>query len=163
MLKNSRSSSHDALDQKVEVANSIDEPMTSRSIVGRTDFPDHDMLDVMIASEKTCRQACSLPKKSKCRRASRSGETRAAEFSNTDSAICQELLNLESFVSYRRNLFSKSFDGMFPGIRSPSCISENSRTQWAVDAGKSISRPKCVCKHTLSPIVKCLMRRWRLH
>ena len=29
---------------------SIDELMTSRSIVGRTDFPDYDMLDAIIAS-----------------------------------------------------------------------------------------------------------------
>ena len=32
------------------MAKSIDELMTSRSIVGRTDFPDYDMLDAMIAS-----------------------------------------------------------------------------------------------------------------
>ena len=34
----------------VEIAKSIDELMTSRSIVGRNDFPDNDMLDAMIAS-----------------------------------------------------------------------------------------------------------------
>ena len=34
----------------VEVAKSIDEFVTSRSIMERTDFPDCDMLDVMIAS-----------------------------------------------------------------------------------------------------------------
>ena len=36
--------------REVEVAKSIDELMTSRSIVGRIDFPDFDMLDAMIAS-----------------------------------------------------------------------------------------------------------------
>ena len=36
--------------KEVEIAKSIDELMTSRSIVGRTDFPDNDMLDAMIAS-----------------------------------------------------------------------------------------------------------------
>ena len=36
--------------EEVEIAKSIDEVMTSRSIVGRTDFPDYDMLDAMIAS-----------------------------------------------------------------------------------------------------------------
>ena len=36
--------------KEVEIAKSIDELMTSRSIVGRTDFPDSDMLDAMIAS-----------------------------------------------------------------------------------------------------------------
>ena len=36
--------------QKVEIAQSIDEVMTSRSIVGRTAFPNFDMLDEMIAS-----------------------------------------------------------------------------------------------------------------
>ena len=36
--------------KKVEIAKSIDELMTSRSIVGRTDFPDIDMLDAMVAS-----------------------------------------------------------------------------------------------------------------
>ena len=36
--------------KEVEIAKSIDELMTSRSIVGRTDFPDFDMIDAMIAS-----------------------------------------------------------------------------------------------------------------
>ena len=36
--------------KEVEIAKSIDELMTSRSNVGRTDFPDYDMLDAMIAS-----------------------------------------------------------------------------------------------------------------
>ena len=36
--------------KEVEVAKSIDELMTSRSIVGRDDFPDFCMLDAMIAS-----------------------------------------------------------------------------------------------------------------
>ena len=35
--------------KEVEMAKSIDELMTSRSIVGRTDFPDFKMLDAMIA------------------------------------------------------------------------------------------------------------------
>ena len=36
--------------KEVEMAKSIEELMTSRSIVGRTDFPDFDMHDAMIAS-----------------------------------------------------------------------------------------------------------------
>ena len=36
--------------KEVEIAVSIDELMTSRSIVGRNDFTDYDMLDAMIAS-----------------------------------------------------------------------------------------------------------------
>ena len=36
--------------KEIECAKSIDELMTSRSIVERTDFPDFDMLDAMIAS-----------------------------------------------------------------------------------------------------------------
>ena len=36
--------------KEVEIAKSIDELMTSRSIVGRTDFLDFDMLDAMMAS-----------------------------------------------------------------------------------------------------------------
>ena len=36
--------------KEVEIAKSIDELMTSRSIVVRTDLPDYDMLDAMIAS-----------------------------------------------------------------------------------------------------------------
>ena len=36
--------------KEVEIAKSIDEPVTSRSIVARTDFPDFDMLDAVIAS-----------------------------------------------------------------------------------------------------------------
>ena len=34
----------------VEIAKSVDELVTSRSIVGRTDFPHFVMLDAMIAS-----------------------------------------------------------------------------------------------------------------
>ena len=36
--------------KEVDIAKSIDELTTSRSIMGRTDFPDFDMLDAMIAS-----------------------------------------------------------------------------------------------------------------
>ena len=36
--------------KEVEIAKSIDELMISRSIVGRSDFPDYDMIDAMIAS-----------------------------------------------------------------------------------------------------------------
>ena len=36
--------------KEVEIAKSIDELMTSRSIVGRRDFTHYDMLDAMIAS-----------------------------------------------------------------------------------------------------------------
>ena len=55
--------------KEVEIAKSIDEIMTSRSFVGRTDFPDYDMLDAMIASalKNASRQACTLPTNSKCR------------------------------------------------------------------------------------------------
>ena len=35
--------------KEVEIAMLIDELMTSRSIVGRTDFPDFEMLDSMVA------------------------------------------------------------------------------------------------------------------
>ena len=35
--------------KEVEIAKSIGELMTSRSIAGRTDFPDYDMFDAMIA------------------------------------------------------------------------------------------------------------------
>ena len=48
-FKISSSSHHCALDQ-VEMAKSTDEIMTSRSIVGRDDFPDFDVLAAMIAS-----------------------------------------------------------------------------------------------------------------
>ena len=36
--------------KEVEIAESIDELVTSRLIMGRTDVPDYDMLDAMIAS-----------------------------------------------------------------------------------------------------------------
>ena len=35
---------------EVEMAKSIDDLMTSRSIIGRTDFADYDLLDAEIAS-----------------------------------------------------------------------------------------------------------------
>ena len=37
---------------EVEKANSIDELKTFQSILGRTDFPDYEVLDVMIASPR---------------------------------------------------------------------------------------------------------------
>ena len=36
--------------KEVEIAKSIDELVTSRLILGRTDFSDYDMLDAMITS-----------------------------------------------------------------------------------------------------------------
>ena len=36
--------------KEFEIAKSIDDLMTSRSITGRTDFPDYEILDAMIAS-----------------------------------------------------------------------------------------------------------------
>ena len=56
--------------KQVEMAKSIDYLMTSQSITRRKDFSDYDVIDAMIASavKKTSRQACSLLKKSKCRR-----------------------------------------------------------------------------------------------
>ena len=41
---------HNALIKEVEMAKSIGELMTSRSIMERTDFSDYDMLYAMIAS-----------------------------------------------------------------------------------------------------------------
>ena len=43
--------------------------MTSQSILGRRDFPDYEMLDVVMASALKKLLARSLPKKSKRRRA----------------------------------------------------------------------------------------------
>ena len=57
--------------KEVEIAKPIEDLVTSRSIVERTDFPDFDMLDAMIASE-LFPHADTLPKESKCRRAARS-------------------------------------------------------------------------------------------
>ena len=65
--------------KEVEIAKSIDELVTSRSIVGRTDFPDYDMLDAMVASALQSRWRCrkkrgaisghpsTLPKVRNCR------------------------------------------------------------------------------------------------
>ena len=65
MFEISRSSSHSALEQRVERAESIDEHMTSQSIMERTYFPDYDLLDAMIASalKKGSQHARSLPEK----------------------------------------------------------------------------------------------------
>ena len=48
--------------KEVEIAKPVDVILTSRSIVGRRDFPDYDLLDAMIAS-------ASKRLQSKCRRA----------------------------------------------------------------------------------------------
>ena len=50
MYKNSEFSDPYALDQKFLISKSVDELLTSRSIVGRTDLPDFDMFDAIIAS-----------------------------------------------------------------------------------------------------------------
>ena len=62
--------------KEVEIAKSIDDLLTSQSTTGRRDFSDYDMLDEMsVCIEKTSWQACSLPQKSKCRRAACSKKT----------------------------------------------------------------------------------------
>ena len=50
--------------KEVEIAKSIDELVTSRSIMARTEFADYDMLDAMIT--------CAFQQKCKCRGATRS-------------------------------------------------------------------------------------------
>ena len=59
--------------KEVEIAKSIVEFVTSRSNLGRTDSPDYDMLDAMIASALTrlLNTHVAHPKKSKCRRGTR--------------------------------------------------------------------------------------------
>ena len=52
--------------KEVEMPESSDDLVTSQSITGRNDFPDYDDCGCI---EETSRQACSLPLKSKCRRA----------------------------------------------------------------------------------------------
>ena len=60
--------------KEVEKAKSIDELVTSRSTLGRNDFPVFDMLDAMIASalKRLLDKRIRFRKKSKCRRAARS-------------------------------------------------------------------------------------------
>ena len=57
--------------KEVEIAMSIGELMTSRSIVKQTNFPDYDVHDAMIASalKKASQHADTFPKESKCRKA----------------------------------------------------------------------------------------------
>ena len=50
MCNISVASHHYALDREVEIAESMDDLLTSRSITGRQDFTGYDMLDAMIAS-----------------------------------------------------------------------------------------------------------------
>ena len=52
--------------KEVEIAKSIDELVTSRSTVARSDFPDYDDC---VSVVKASRQSFALPMKSKCRRA----------------------------------------------------------------------------------------------
>ena len=60
--------------KEVEIAKSIDELVTSRSITGQPNFPDFDMVDAMIASalKKLLNTQSNLPEESKCRRAASS-------------------------------------------------------------------------------------------
>ena len=50
MCKFSAPSSRNAMDKEAEIANSIVDLMTSRSITGGRDFPDYEMLDAKNAS-----------------------------------------------------------------------------------------------------------------
>ena len=54
--------------KEIEIAKSVDDLVTSRSITGRTDFPDCDMLDCddCVCIEEAS-HACALPEESKCR------------------------------------------------------------------------------------------------
>ena len=59
--------------KEIEVAKSIDELVASRSVTGQTKISDFDVLDAMIASAlRKLNNTQSLPKKSKCRRATSS-------------------------------------------------------------------------------------------
>ena len=71
--------------KEVEIAKSIDELMTSRSITRRHDLPDYDMLDAMIASalKKLLNTQSHFRKKSECRRAA-SSETQPIPTVKTD-------------------------------------------------------------------------------
>ena len=57
--------------KEVEIAKSIDELVTSRSITGQHNFPDFKMLDAMIASalKKLLNKQSNFREESKCRRA----------------------------------------------------------------------------------------------
>ena len=57
--------------KKFEIAKSIDELVTSRSITGQRDFTDNDVLDAMIAFalKKLPNTQTLFPKETKCRRA----------------------------------------------------------------------------------------------
>ncbi len=56
--------------KEVEIANSIDELLTPRSVVWRQpNFPDFKMLDDCVSHEKATQHAVTFPKKSTCRRA----------------------------------------------------------------------------------------------
>ena len=87
--------------REIEIAKSIDELMTSRSVVGRPDCSDYDMLDEMIASalKKLLDMHVCFQKKSKCRRATCS-ERRPIL---TIEANCSHDLWI---LSYNRSLWS---------------------------------------------------------
>ena len=57
--------------KRVDIAKSIDEFVTSRSISGQHNFLDFDVCDAMIASalKKASQHAVKFPKRSKCERA----------------------------------------------------------------------------------------------
>ena len=59
--------------KQVEVAKSMDELVTSRSVTGQHNFPDFDLLDGdCVSLEESHRHAVNLPKESKCRTATSS-------------------------------------------------------------------------------------------
>ena len=49
--------------EEVEIAKSIDDPVTSREVTRRTDITDYDMLGVMVASALKKLTKCAFPLK----------------------------------------------------------------------------------------------------
>ena len=85
-------------------------------------------------------------------------EKRTAESYNTNSTLCHEVLDLESSVSYRRNVSSKMLIEKIRGVRSRTCISENSVTPET----SSVRRPNFkseVCSVSGCPTIAMFWRK----
>ena len=85
-------------------------------------------------------------------------ETRTAEFNDADSSIDQELWDLESFVSYWRNLISKLYDGNTEVHYFGIAFRQIPRLRW-LSMLESPFQDQSVCEYTV-PSTHIVVDKW---
>ena len=93
-----------------------------------------------------------------CLRQGKRIEKRTAEFNKTDSSMYQELWDLESFVSYWQNLFSKLYDGSSEVCYLGIAFRKIPRPRWR-PVLESQLQGRRACEHTV-PSTHNVVDRW---